>query len=247
MKRIVPHLLFWCSCLAAVSSWAQPTVIPKEDLIHQWSSGGHWEISGLFGAVNYQGDFADDLIEFKETKPVGGLILRYHLNEYLALRGGLMSGQISGNDRNSPSRINRGWQFDAILTEFSVGGEFLILPRKRFNNAGVFVPHFSPFLYAGVALGFSRINLRGPSEDLPNYETFPLLGDTRRFVAVPFGGGLRLDFAEEWVVGAEIGFRNAFSDGLDGVATISPNSRNDWYLLLGGTLSYYLSRRRRHR
>ena len=40
----------------------------------------------MLGVANYQGDLADDLIEFGETKAAGGLLVRYHLNKSFDLR-----------------------------------------------------------------------------------------------------------------------------------------------------------------
>ena len=222
---------------------AQVDPLEKERLLHQWSSGGHWEVSGMLGVANYQGDLADDLIEFRETKAAGGLLVRYHLNKSLDLRLGVLSGQISGDDANSPRLADRGWRFDAIVTELTIGGEYLILPRDRFNNAGVFVPHFTPYLYTSIGIGFSRVNLRGPQGNAPNFEPFPHIGDTEQYLVLPFGVGLRLDLSEVLVLGAELGTRAAFTDRLDGVATRA-NTRNDWYLLVGGTVGYYFSRYR---
>ena len=222
---------------------AQVDPLEKERLLHQWNSGGHWEVAGLLGVANYQGDLAEDIIEFRETKVAGGLLVRYHFNKSLALRASVLSGQISGTDANSARLAPRGWRFNAILSELALGAEYCILPRSRFNNAGVFVPHFSPYLFVGIGLGLSRINLRGPTEREPAFAPFPRLGDTRRYGALPFGAGLRLDLTENLVLGAEIGTRYTFTDGLDGVATLN-RRRNDWYLLVGGTLGYYLSRHR---
>ena len=222
---------------------AQVDPLDKERLLHQWNSGGHWELSGLLGVANYQGDLADDLIEFRETKLAGGLLVRYHLNKYLDLRLGVFAGQVSGSDANSPRLADRGWRFDAILTELTVGGEFMFLPRERFNNAGVFVPHFTPYVYTSFGIGFSRVNLEGPIGNEANFEPFPRIGDTEQYAVLPFGVGLRLDVSENIVLGAEIGTRAAFSDRLDGVAALA-NPRNDWYLLVGGTLGYYFSRHR---
>ncbi|MEY4709603.1 MAG: hypothetical protein RIS28_735, partial [Bacteroidota bacterium] len=52
-----------------------------------------------FGGSNYMGDLAQG-IALNETHLMGGLICRFHYNDFLTLRGNAVFGQISGDDQN---------------------------------------------------------------------------------------------------------------------------------------------------
>ena len=194
--------------------------------------------AGFFaGAANYQGDLADDEIEIGETKLAYGGYISYLVNPKVIIRGNVFYGNISGDDANSTVLEARGYSFTADVLEIGVNAQWLIFGRSRYNNSGIFVPQFTPYLSGGVAITTINANLRYPNTDINNLN-FPEKADTDNFLVVPINLGLRYEMVEFLTLGFELGARATFSDYVDNVSLNGNPNKNDWYLFGGFTLGY---------
>lgn len=194
--------------------------------------------AGFFaGVANYQGDLAEDQIELGETKLAYGGYASYFVNPKFILRGNIYYGYISGTDENSPDLQFRNYAFSGDILEIGLNGQWLILGRNRYNNSGIFVPQFTPYLSAGVAISTVKSELTYPETD-ENASMFPEKNDTDNFIVVPVSAGLRYEFIEFLTLGFEIGPRATFSDYVDDVSLAGNPNKNDWYLFGGFTLGY---------
>ncbi len=117
-----------------------------------------------FGGSNYMGDLAQG-IALNETHLMGGLICRFHYNDFLTLRGNAVFGQISGDDQNfkdvvafthkdaadNPVNITRGQRnlnFRSNIVEFSAIGEWNLLGFEESTRTRP----YTPFLFAGIGV-----------------------------------------------------------------------------------------------
>jgi outer membrane protein OmpA-like peptidoglycan-associated protein len=196
---------------------------------------GQWEIGGFLGTSNYQGDVVKPvLFTLKETTGAGGLLLRYHVNEQMALRGNLFYGKISGADDNFDSRGNRGFSFSSPLTEISLVGEYEIFGSRRFKD-GAFKKYVSPYFFAGLGVGLinPKTNFNENVNDNPaiisSIAKDKAHGFKKTNLVIPLGAGLKFGLTPRVTLGVEIGLRPAFTDHLD-----------DWYVFGGLTLGYRL-------
>lgn len=194
--------------------------------------------AGLFaGFANYQGDLAENEVEIGETKLAYGGYISYLINPKVIVRGNVYYGNISGDDRNSTELVSRAYNFTADVLEIGVNAQWLIFGRSRYNNSGIFVPQFTPYLTGGVAITTIKADLMYPDTD-ENNANFPEVADTDNFLVVPIGVGLRYEMVEFLTLGFELGARATFSDYVDNVSLNGNSNKNDWYLFGGFTLGY---------
>jgi len=194
--------------------------------------------AGFFGGVaNYQGDLAEDEVEIGETKLAYGGYASYLINPKVLVRGNVFYGNISGDDTNSTVLEARGYNFTGEVLEIGVNAQWLIFGKSRYNNSGIFVPQFTPYLSGGVAITTIKADLMFPNTE-ENNMNFPEKEDTDNFIVVPLGVGLRYEMVEFLTLGFELGARATFSDYIDNVSINANPDKNDWYLFGGFTLGY---------
>ena len=194
--------------------------------------------TGIFvGFANYQGDLSDNQIVLKESKKSFGGFIRFHYEDRFKIRGNVYYGFIGGDDSNARSdKQHRGWKFDGTILEVAIAGEYHPLGRGRAGNTGIFRPQFSPYIASGLGYTFTHINLVVPSSDSG---LFPEANNVDNFISVPLMAGFRLDLQEHLSFSAEWGWRAIFSDYLDNVSVNGNPKRNDWYLFVGASVSYF--------
>jgi outer membrane protein OmpA-like peptidoglycan-associated protein len=209
---------------------------------------GQWEIGGFLGTSNYQGDVVKPILfTLKETTGAGGLLLRYHLNEQMALRGNLLFGKIAGKDDNFDSRGNRGFSFTSPLTEISLVGEYEIFGIRRLKD-GAFRKYVSPYFFAGFGVGLIK-----PTTDFnEGVNTSPAIassiakdkahGFKKTNLVIPLGVGFKFGLTPHVTLGVEMGLRPAFTDYLDGISEAANPEKDDWYVFGGLTLGYRLGK-----
>jgi Domain of unknown function (DUF6089) len=193
---------------------------------------------GLFsGFANYQGDLSESSIQLGETKLGYGGFLRLHYEDKFKVRANAFYGLISGSDANAKGSLkDRGWSFKANVLEAGIEGEYHPFGRSRAGNTGIFRAQLSPYIATGLGFAIADAKLTVPSQDAG---LFPEQDDTGFFIVVPLVAGVRFDFHENFSLGAEWGWRATFSDYLDGVAKNGNDTKGDWYLFVGGTISYF--------
>lgn len=210
-----------------------------------------WEL-GLQAGI-FQGQ--NDLNSFgtKENNLGGGLLLRYHLDQNVALRGNLIYGEISGDDKNfTTKRAKRGFNFSAPVYEGSIMAELDLLGRRRWENSGKFRRIVSPYLLIGGGMAISR-----PSTDYNEANNFLIrenieadkaaVADGKYYnnidlkdahFLVPVGFGVKVDINENLVLGLEGGLRILFDDYMDGVSKSGNARKNDTYSMSALTVTY---------
>jgi len=193
-------------------------------------------VEAYAGAMNYQGDLVDGIVELKETQLAFGAGFKYQMFSDIAIRGTLILGKISGDDLNSERFVDRGYSFENKVTEIAVAVEYHPLGRGRWNLRNELIKNISPYVYGGAGYMFGDptvIGLPASSEDLANETTSRLV--------IPFGIGIQLTFNENYYVGFEAGSRYLGDDYIDGVSIEGNPNANDWYLTGGIKVGFFLS------
>lgn len=73
---------------------------------------------------------------------------------------------------------------------------------------------------------------------LPRVKNDQLLGGSAKTrLGMVLGAGMNLDLGQNWLLGAELGARTAFTDYFDGVSQTGNPGENDWYWFGGMTLT----------
>lgn len=205
--------------------------------------------AGLFGGVVvYQGDLSEnDIFEINEFNPAFGGLLRYHFDEKWKVRGHVIYGHITGTDKNAkdPGLNDRGWSYESFLVELTFVGEYHPWGRPREDNAGFFRPQLSPYVGAGV--GFVNFNPRVKVENPQDAILFPEANRSTTALSMPLVLGLRYDFNERFIATLEGGWRVTFNDYLDGVSTNGNPKKNDPFIFVGLSMTYYFGYEARYR
>ncbi|MEZ4904397.1 MAG: DUF6089 family protein [Spirosomataceae bacterium] len=236
MKKRLRYLCTVSLLLSAITTYTQQ-VQPR------------WEVGGGLGLSGYLGDLNKSDFFSAEPKLSGGLLGRYHFNRSWALRGALTFGTLSGNDANFDDRKIRGFNTRSPLTDLSAIVEYDFLGKKRFRYDSTsfkvsFKRKLSPYLFTGAGLGFTnpKPDFTGTSSTAANFRQGAIADQATNYsktnFVIPFGVGVRYDLAEHWVLGAEAGFRLAFTDYLDGVSKAANPGRDDRYKLSTLSIAY---------
>jgi hypothetical protein len=181
---------------------------------------------GLFvGGSNYAGDLVENNIgvNFGETHLAGGVLLRYNINDWVAVRGSFTYGQISGSDANAAAigRQQRNLSFRSDIYEFAVIPEFNILGFNPYDR------YYSPYVFIGLGI----FNFNPEAEYDGQWYDLQLLGTEGQGLegrpsqynltqlVIPMGAGFKYAIDEYWTVGFEITVRYTMTDYLDDVST----------------------------
>lgn len=193
-------------------------------LLFQTVSAQKWEVGGFVGGSNYAGDLARVIVP-SETNFSAGAFGKYNFTSSWSYRFGINYAKISGGDYNFSEYKNRNldffspiWELDNRL-EFNYR-KFGIRPREHKSTPYVFtglnVFYFNPKTrYNGTVVNLHRYGTEG--QKLEGGKNYLLVG-----LSIPLGIGYRIAFTENWVFGAEIGFRKTFTDYLDDVSKTYP-------------------------
>lgn len=172
----------------------------------------------FLGTSNYQGDLQDKRFTFNQSHLAVDAGLSYDLTERLSLRGGILLGKVSGDDRQGRNRI-RNLNFSSGLTEGHLEAQYYITPLGQHS--------LTPYLFAGLAL--YHFNPYTHDTSGTKHYLKPLSTEGEGFIsgkdyyhltqmAIPFGGGVKLSLSDKINVGLELGFRKLFTDYLDDVS-----------------------------
>ncbi len=221
-----------------------------------------WEVGLPIGINQYFGDMHCSKPYPSENNLMVGVFVRRHLNDYFALRGQILLGKLAGNDLDRPDGRwdYRRLKFSTPLTELSLLGEFYPLRERRYTCDGTFKKTLTPYLFGGIGVAFTNPTVKAQNaqlqDDDPRKYVMAQLYDQdlanrkKAALILPFGVGLKYNVAERWTIGAEVGYRYAFSDYLDGTklsttalgtgTALTPNGKayNDGYLVANLLGSY---------
>ena len=198
------------------------------------------ELELLLGFSSYSGDLAPGPFAFRQVNPAGGLKYRIFFDRKISFSAGANYGRISGDRLDIPTFVNKEGtvEMEAGILEVSANVEYYLRGGPRYNNAGLFIERWSPFIGLGLGLAFADAEVKTGPEYTGG--RFPENDDRSTFLVIPMTGGLRLDYNEHWTVSFSIGARAVFSDYLDGVSQNGNPDFNDWYWFGGVSLIYFL-------
>ncbi len=187
------------------------------------SSAQYLEGGVFLGTSSYYGDLDPDNLNTEGLNFGYGIVAKYNLNDYVAIRASLLGGQLTGDDAlNDDERIrDRNLDFRSPIAEFAIIPEFNILGYNPYDRI------FSPYVFAGIA--FFRFNpqtdyegqtyqlqpLRTEGQGLPNRPTPYSLTE----FAIPLGAGVKFSLTESWNVSFEMAYRFTFTDYIDDVSS----------------------------
>lgn len=230
MTKRIPALLLY---LLPAVIFAQP-----KSNVHPQT----WEFGAQLGLLQGQNDLNN--LGFSEVQPAGGAFFRYHADPVIALRGNLLFSKLSGDDLNYSANAGRGFSFTAPLLEATAMVEIDLFGKRRWNSNGAFNKTISPYFLAGVGYAFTRpttLYKEGGNNQAAIDKDKAV--DQIGAVALPVGGGLKVDLNERLLLNLEAGLRLTFNDHLDGVSHSGNPKRKDTYLFAGLGLSYRIINR----
>lgn len=193
------------------------------------------ELGVKAGAAAYSGDLSPNNfgIFISDANFTGGAYLRYRPTTRFGVRINGNFGKLSGdretilpNERGERITVNQ--NFETSLSEFNIVAELdLFYIGDPESN------YFAPYIFGGV--GVMSFNPQGRNADGELVFLQPLRTegqglDPTRYAATPYeltrtvgivGGGIRVKFAERFVVGLEIGGRVTGSDYIDDVGGVN--------------------------
>lgn len=185
----------------------------------------------MLGVAMAAGDLVEpDMSSLKEANFTGGLYLRKAISPNVGVRLSVLQGRLTGDDNNYENRKARGHSFSLDLTEVAITADYDILGHQRYDSQGGFRRVLSPYVFVGIGMAFGKADVvlvgdrPGVKEDINN-----LANRSGNHLTVPFGAGLKWNINQQWMIGAEAGFRPVFHDYLDGVSISGDNETNDWY------------------
>jgi len=187
--------------------------------VAQFNEFGIWG-----GGSNYYGDI-NTSFSFKSVGPAAGIMYRRNLNQYIAVKGLLGYGQISGSDSQYSNvyQQTRDLSFTSNIYEASAQLELNFF-RYELQNIRHF---FTPYLTTG--LSYFRFNpmaeLNGQMFSLQDVGTEgqanPDISGKEKYTltdfAIPIGMGFKYWIAGQWTIGADITYRRSFTDFLDDI------------------------------
>ncbi len=219
--------------LCAQTSFANPYKFPSE-------------VGILMGASNYAGDIVKKGdYDMSATCFSFGAFYRTYSTTNLSWRFSLTQGKLKGSDNtwSNTDRTLRGFSFSNPLTELAARAEYDLMNHKRWSLSEGFRKKFS--LYGFIGAGVSLINTNTTFNRTLGVRYDQLIAKDEQnqrslMFTVPFGGGIKLDLNEHWILGAELGLNPVFNDYLDGISISGNPDYNDWYSIGGITLTYRL-------
>ncbi len=198
------------------------------------------EAGGFAGTTTYQGDLAENHVEFSELHFAFGGFVRYHFNPKLKLRGNVIYGRITGSDLNAKNAglYNRGWSYDSYVVEMSLIGEYHPWGLSREDNIGLFRPQVTP--YIGYGLGLINFDPKITFTHPRDVNRFPEVGARSSSVSMPLIAGVTFDISKYFLIGIEAGSRITFNDYLDGVSKNGNPKKNDLFIFAGVCFTYFV-------
>ena len=182
-----------------------------------------WEIGGFLGGAGYMGDL-NQTNPIKVSGPAISAMVKYNFDPYFSAKLNYTYGTISGADSTSSNAQQRlrNLSFTTQISEISVTGEFNFLKYVPSISHSL----YTPYIYAGFALaGYNpQATYNGQVYNLRPLETE---GETKPYskttISIPYGAGVKYNFAGAWTLSADIGYRNTNTGYLDDVNGVYPD------------------------
>jgi hypothetical protein len=175
--------------------------------------------------------------------------LRYLLKPNSSIKAAFIYGYSKTEDYTGSRNELRGFSSVTQLVEISGNYEYYFLPEQRrlrsaavFNRRGMINDYssFGAYVFAGVGATLYWPNLKVDAErESDTYKRN--MGITG---AVPIGAGFKYIISDKWIFGYEIGYRQSFTDFMDGIKT-HWSKRWDGYWISSINFSYRIPTSRR--
>ena len=180
---------------------------------------------GIGGSV-YWGDLnAPDLgTNLSNMHFAAQAMAKLNFSKYLAVKGNLLYGKLSGDDANSylEWQKQRNLDFESTLIEFSVLGEFHVFgynfgeenPLSPYLTAGLGAFYFNPkTTLNGVTYALQPLGTEG--QGMPGFAS----KYSRVSLAIPFGAGVKFKVNDKVNFSFDILARRTFTDYIDDIST----------------------------
>jgi opacity protein-like surface antigen len=200
--------------------------------------GQNSEIGVFAGTSYYNGELNPSTPVINQIRPVIGLFYRKNLNKRYSLRIGANYGKLSAKDDLRTTELSsfRKLSFSSDVIDAYGTLELNFLPYQIDNYT---TSSFTPYVFIGAAV--FRVN---PEVSDESSNSSSSTGSTIA-PAVPFGAGIKFNFAKNLGISIEWTYKKTFTDRIDGLSEtylngyqLSITSNNDWYSFLGITLNY---------
>lgn len=194
------------------------------------------EIGVFLGGSNAIGDVGPTNY-INPNSTAFGLVYKWNKSTRHAWRFSYTQSTLKANDLDSkePARKSRGKNFKNDIKDITVGLEFNFFEF----NLHLFDRQITPYVFSGVTyFKYDELYILG-NDSRVDYESSTF--------AVPMVVGVKSNISKNFVIGAEIGARCAFTDNLDGSNPENQNfstlrfgniNNKDWYVFSGITLTY---------
>ncbi|MEY8847909.1 DUF6089 family protein [Psychroserpens sp. XS_ASV72] len=202
-----------------------------------------YEVGGFVGGSNFIGDVGATNYISPNTAALG-LMLKWNRSPRHSWRVSVIYADLKGYDKDSddPRRIQRNYEFDSNLLEFSAGMEFTFFDFDLHTSE----MKVTPYLYSGISVAKHDNFYYDLNGDIVDENT------SSWAYGIPITLGIKTNITNHIILGAEIGARYTFSDEIDGSVpdgdfngqfSIGNTNSNDWYVFTGLTLTYTFGQR----
>lgn len=183
-----------------------------------------WEFGTMVGSMGYIGEL-NRHNPLKFTDPGFSINVRYAFTPFSGLKLAFTQGSIQGDDANSTQAFEkaRNLSFSSNITELSLNYEYYFFPFSPGTNK----ERFTPYVFAGIA-GFMfdpKAEFNGSTYYLRELGTEgqgTTLNSSSKYsnlnISIPFGIGAKYNFADNFNLGFELGYRNTYTDYLDDIS-----------------------------
>lgn len=203
-----------------------------------------YEVGFFLGSSNFIGDVGSTKYIAPKSPAFGG-VFKWNRSPRHSFRFTALFTKLEGKDAKSsdPRRIERGYEFENNIMEFSAGMEFTFFDFNLHSETN----KATPYLYTGVTTAkhdnfFFDNNGVLTSENTDSWAW-----------GIPMVLGFKTTTADNLILAIEVGARYTFSDELDGSRpdgdynieqySFGNTNSNDWYVFTGITLTYTFGQR----
>lgn len=230
-------LIFLCFSSISVSAQRKASK-PKKTTKNQG-----WDAGLLAGVTYYNGELHCPDKGLSNIRPGGGLYVRYALNDNFFARANFQFGQVEGHDATFDEdwRQARNFTFNSFFYDGGLLIEWEPFGKYRFKGTKRFQRMLSPYINIGAGAAYSK-----PNTDFNEPNSIAHQADIDKdksnnaFIhfAVPFGGGVRYDLNQNWMLGLEGSLRFLLTDYLDGISYAGNPTKRDWFETANITIGY---------
>ena len=208
---------------------------------------------GVFGGIAmYMGDFNEKNLLYN-SKPLAGLLYRYNINPYFAIRGQVGFARVEGSSRDYYGDlpgfpVGNAMAFDRPMVMMDGIFEMNFLPYSPLDVKRKNI--FSPYLALGIGANFLGSNSynNNPQLDLAA-NTYPEIygkpGESFKqtiVMEIPVGIGVKYSPVRRLTLAGEWTFKKMFYDNIDGFTNRGGGSfsliNDDWVSTITVSLTY---------